>query len=258
MVEALEVVSRECFRSFGVLRNAELIEDGDVSGVITEMPLTFFNGIGRTRLAAGEADRRVENVLERFRARRRSLRWWVTPAASPSNLDEVLRAHGLQHAYDSAGMTADLARIAPLPPVRVTRVRNDAEMDVFAEVLTTVFERPKRDAALWRDAYGQCGYEEPSPWAHFVAWEDGVPAATASVLLCGDVAGIYLVGTLASARGRGLGTAATLAALHHARGRGARHAALQSSEVGERVYRAMGFVSHGMIPMYEWRYNTAP
>ncbi len=253
MVEALEVVSRECFRSFGVLRNAERIDDGDVSGVITELPLTFFNGIGTTRFSAGDADRRIEEVLGRFRARGRSLRWWVTPAATPSNLGEVLRAHGLRHAWDSAGMTADLARIAPLPPARVTRVRSDAEMEVFADVLTTVFERPKSDVALWRDAYGQCGYEEPSPWAHFVAWADGVPSATASVLMCGDVAGIYLVGTLVSARGRGLGTAATLAALHHARERGARHAALQSSEVGERVYRAMGFVSHGTLPMYEWR-----
>ena len=116
----------------------------------------------------------------------------------------------------------------------------------------TVFERPKSDGVLWRLAYGQCGYEDPSPWAHFIAWDGDTPSATASVLMCGEVAGIYLVGTLASARGRGLGSAVTLAALHHARERGARWGALQSSKMGESVYRAIGFVSHGMLSMYEW------
>lgn len=253
MIEALETISCECFRSFGVLRNAVVLE-GDVCGVITDVPLTFFNGIGFARTT----EARIGEIVELYRARGRSFRWWVTPNSQPPNLGELLTAHGITHAYDSAGMTADLARIAPVPRVDIRRVRNDAEMDVFGDVLTTVFERPKSDAALWRIAYGQCGYDDPSPWAHFIAWDDETPAATASVLLCGEVAGIYLVGTLAEARGKGLGTAVTLAAMHHGRERGARVAALQSSAMGESVYRAMGFVSHGTLPMYEWRYNAAP
>jgi GNAT superfamily N-acetyltransferase len=257
MIEALEVISRDCFRSFAVLRNAAAI-DGDATGVITGLPLTFFNGIGTARFSAADADRRVDEVIERFRVREQSFRWWVTPGSTPASLGEVLSAHGLRFAYKSAGMTVDLTRIAPVPSVPITRVRGDAEMETFADILTTVFERPKSDNATWCDAYSQIGYEEPSPWAHFLAYDGDTPAATASVLLCGEVCGIYLVGTLASARGRGLGTAATLAALHHAGVRGARVGALQSSEMGERVYRAMGFVSHGMLPMYEWRYNTAP
>lgn len=257
MIEALEIVLRDCFRSFGVLRNATLIEDADASGAITTLPLTFFNGIGVTRFAAANADRRTEELIERFRARRTSFRWWVTPGATPSNLGDVLTAHGVRFAYHSAGMTIDVGRASARPDglPQVTRVRNDADMELFAGVLTTVFERPRSDAAIWCDVYSQIGYDDPSPWAHFIAWDGGVPAATASVLLCGDVAGIYLVGTLPSARGRGLGSAATLAALHHGRERGAKVAALQSSEMGESVYRGMGFVSHGMLSMYEWRFT---
>lgn len=263
MIEALEIVSRECFRSFGVLRNATLIDDLDAFGAITELPLTFFNGIGITRFSAGDADRRTEELIERFRARRTSFRWWVTPGATPSNLGEILEAHGVRFVYHSAGMTADVGRpsarpdgLKPAP--HVTQVRSDADMEIFADILTTVFQRPKSDNAIWCDVYSQIGYDDPSPWAHFIAWDGDVPSATASVLLCGDVAGIYLVGTLASARGRGLGSAATLAALHHGIARGAKVGALQSSEMGESVYRGMGFVSHGMLSMYEWRYNAAP
>ncbi|HVG22550.1 MAG TPA: hypothetical protein VND45_00215, partial [Thermoanaerobaculia bacterium] len=203
MREDLDTVLRECFRSFGAIRGAHVI-DGDATGVVTDLPLTFFNGIGTARFAQGDADRRVEEIIEIFRARESSLRWWVTPASTPK-LGAILEAHGVRHVYDSAGMTADLSQLAPVGNARIERVLDDARMDVFADVLTTVFERPKSDAAIWTTAYGQCGYDDPSPWAHFVAYDGDTPAATASVLLCGAVAGIYLVGTLRSARGRGLG-----------------------------------------------------
>ena len=262
MIEALEIVSRECFRSFGVLRNATLIDELDAFGAITELPLTFFNGIGSARFSADVADSRTEELIERFRARRTSFRWWVMPGTTPPHLGEILDAHGVKFVYHSAGMTADVGRASARPgrlqsAARITQVRNDADMEIFADILTTVFQRPKSDNAIWCDVYSQIGYDDPSPWAHFIAWDGDVPSATASVLLCGEVAGIYLVGTLASARGRGLGSAATLAALHHGRARGAKVAALQSSEIGESVYRGMGFVSHGMLSMYEWRFTDA-
>ena len=251
MIEALDIISRECFHSFGVLPNARVI-DGDATGVVTDMPITFFNGIGTTDFAEEDADRRVRDVIEIFD---KPFRWWITPGTRPSNLPEVLARNGLVHVYDSAGMSIDLARIAA-PVGNIAQVRSDAQLRVFADVLTTVFERPKSDMEIWTSAYGRIGYD--ANWAHFIAFDDGKPAATASVLMCGGVAGIYLVGTIKEARGKGLGTAATLAALQHAKERGASIGALQSSAMGERVYRAMGFVSHGMMSMYEWRYNARP
>jgi GNAT superfamily N-acetyltransferase len=253
MVEALETISRECFHSFGVLPGAAVIDDADAGGAITTLPITFFNGIGISRFAESDADRRIDELIARFD---KPFRWWVLPTSRPLNTPAILERHGFRHVYDSAGMTLDLANLAESGPARIERVRDDAQMRVFADILTTVFERPKSDNDIWTGAYGAIGYEDH--WAHFLAYDRGRAVATASVLLCGEVAGIYLVGTIAEARGKGLGTAATLAALHYGRERGARVGALQSSAMGERVYRAMGFVSHGTLSMYEWRYNAAP
>ena len=251
---ALETISRECFRSFAVLPDAAVIADDDATGVVTDIPLTFFNGIGVSRLDPARADRRIEELIEPFRARDRAFRWWVLPTSVPPDLARLLAAHGFRKAYDSAGMAADLDDLPREgPEASIARVTNDGEMEVFAEVLTTVFERPQSDTAYWRGAYGAFGYDQDAPWAHFVAFVGDTPAATASVLLCGEVTGVYLVGTLPIARGRGLGSAVTLAALQHARERGARYAALQSSEMAESVYRSLGFVSHCTLPLYEWR-----
>jgi predicted GNAT family acetyltransferase len=52
------------------------------------------------------------------------------------------------------------------------------------------------------------------------------------------------------ARRRGLGTALTAAQVHDARGRGCRTASLQSTEIAERVYAAVGFRDLGRILEY--------
>jgi ribosomal protein S18 acetylase RimI-like enzyme len=55
------------------------------------------------------------------------------------------------------------------------------------------------------------------------------------------------------ARGRGIGSAVTRAAMSFARDAGATHAALQSSESGLEVYRALGFVHYCDLSLYDWR-----
>jgi len=62
--------------------------------------------------------------------------------------------------------------------------------------------------------------------------------------------GIYNLGTVEKARRRGLGTALTAAQVHDARGRGCRTASLQSTQMAERVYAAVGFRDLGRILEY--------
>ena len=62
--------------------------------------------------------------------------------------------------------------------------------------------------------------------------------------------GIYNVGTIESARRRGLATALTAIHLHDARDRGCQTASLQSTEIAERVYAALGFRDLGRILEY--------
>src|SRR2546425_1228079 len=66
---------------------------------------------------------------------------------------------------------------------------------------------------------------------------------------CGDC-GIYNRGTLEHARRRGLGTVVTALHLHDALARGCRTASLQSTEMAERVYAAVGFRDLGRILEY--------
>ena len=82
------------------------------------------------------------------------------------------------------------------------------------------------------------------------ARDDGEMVAVALAYDCGDDCGIYNVGTVEKARRRGLGTALTAAQAYDARARGCRTASLQSTEIAERVYAAVGFRDLGRILEY--------
>ena len=74
--------------------------------------------------------------------------------------------------------------------------------------------------------------------------------ATAMAFDHGGDCGIYNTGTLAHARGRGLATALTALHVHDARARGCQTASLQSTEMAERVYAAVGFRDLGRFLEY--------
>jgi len=70
--------------------------------------------------------------------------------------------------------------------------------------------------------------------------------------MAAGVAGIYNVGTVPEARGKGIGAAITLAPLLEARSRGYKIAILHASELGYSVYRRLGFQDYCQMNIYVW------
>jgi GNAT superfamily N-acetyltransferase len=83
-----------------------------------------------------------------------------------------------------------------------------------------------------------------------VVQDDGEIVAAALAYDFGDDCGIYNVSTVERARRRGLGTALTTAQVHDALARGCQTASLQSTQMAERVYAAVGFRDLGRILEY--------
>ena len=84
------------------------------------------------------------------------------------------------------------------------------------------------------------GLADRSTIRTFLARRRGAPLAT-STLLAAGVVGLFNVGTLPDARRTGLGRLVSLAAIAAGRDAGYRVAVLQSSRMGEPVYRSIGF-----------------
>jgi hypothetical protein len=126
---------------------------------------------------------------------------------------------------------------------------------------------PARHRDAWNEALSR-GYELPSPVAerfgpdrpranasdclfrYFAVVADGAMVATSALFLEGGLAGVYCVSTVPEQRGKGLGAHATTEPLHIARDEGYRIGILQSSAMGEPVYKRVGFEQHGVLPLY--------
>jgi GNAT superfamily N-acetyltransferase len=94
---------------------------------------------------------------------------------------------------------------------------------------------------------GLLGGVDPDVFHVLLAARDGEDVATALAFDAGGDRGIFNVGTLEHARRRGLGTALTALLVHDALDRGCCTASLQSTEMAEGVYAAVGFRDLGRI-----------
>jgi len=87
--------------------------------------------------------------------------------------------------------------------------------------------------------------------AHFFGVFHGDRAvATSGLYLNGTVAGIYSVGTIPEARGKGIGAHITAESFRFARKMGYRVGVLQSSTAGYPVYKRIGFQDLGAVPLF--------
>ncbi len=74
-----------------------------------------------------------------------------------------------------------------------------------------------------------------------VAYLDGAPVSVAQILMSHGIAGVYWVGSLEAARGRGLAEAVTRHVTNLGFDLGATNVQLQASSMGEPIYRRMGY-----------------
>lgn len=167
----------------------------------------------------------------------------------------------------------DHAQAAPLTTLGFFRAESMCLMSVTPTQLTPttladgyrLLEVGPDDDTRWCEAFAQ-GYEIPlelaekfSPSAfakrigngrYFAAEKDGTFAAVSLYANLGGVPGIYSVATMPAHRGKGLGGHVTAEALRMAWKDGSAGGVLQSSQVGEPVYRRIGFQSHGHMALY--------
>jgi ribosomal protein S18 acetylase RimI-like enzyme len=186
-------------------------------------------------------------LLERARAffgergRRFSL-WIRDDAREDRDLLAAATAAGLEDVFRTPEMVlSQRAEERPLPEgVELRRLTDAAEAEDYWRVATAAYASlgfPAEVFAFYENHEGLLA----DNLVAFLAYLDGAPVAIAMTIVSHGVAGIYWVGSLEEARGRGLGWALTAAATNAGFDRGAEIASLQASPMGEPIYQAMGY-----------------
>jgi hypothetical protein len=139
-------------------------------------------------------------------------------------------------------LRAPLSEAVPPDGVELRAVVDDATRRDYLSVLGGSFTTTQGTPAdVLEGNFGDVAALHGPNLRAVVAYLDGAPSAGAFVLVSHGVAGVQYVGTVESARGRGLGELVTRWVGNAGLDLGARVAALQASEMGEPVYRRMGY-----------------
>lgn len=179
--------------------------------------------------------------------------WWVGPFSMPEDLPLRLERHGMTHLVDLPGMAADLTRVPPSeapPGLTVHTVRSRQSAASWSRAFAAAFGLTGRVRRAWLAVDTALGFEHTLPWQRYLGLVDGTEVATAALFLGAGVAGIYAVGTVPSARGRGIAGALVTRALQDAQALGYQVGILHSTASGERLYRRLGFQELCRIGVY--------
>lgn len=250
--EALEANLRESFRVLAEGRpRADIVE---LTGVTIASLGAAFQMFNAAFLSAPVSSREILEI--RIRAARdlftaRGLAWafWVCEdwLERPARrvLTRVFESHGLHAVSEMPAMAAESLRDPaglsrawrPLPQLEVRRADSERTMADFRAIGSVCFHVP----AVW---FGEVFDDSlPSrPFTCWVAYRDSRPVATAATVVAHEAIGLYNVATMPDDRGKGYAEVITRHAIASAaRESGLQRVILQSTSLGERLYRRLGF-----------------
>jgi ribosomal protein S18 acetylase RimI-like enzyme len=119
--------------------------------------------------------------------------------------------------------------------------RDEAGMRDYAEVSAQAYATYGMPVEVFKDVFLHAD-RFSAPHVHSaIAYDGDMPVSAAQVICSHGIAGVYTVGTVPEARGKGLADACTRAVTRRAFERGARVVTLQASEMGHPIYLRMGY-----------------
>jgi hypothetical protein len=176
----------------------------------------------------------------------------------PPDLAARLRSQGWNYAGSEPGMVADLQSLpstpgAAPPGLNVELVTTDEGLMRWAATLGQGFGEGPHEADWAGSVFRRLALDPESGWRHYLAGIGRETVGTASILLACGVAGLYFVSTVPAQRRQGIGAALTVTSLRSALADGYSVGVLQSSPLGEGLYRRLGFREVCKFELWEMR-----
>lgn len=256
MKSAIEANWEAYHYCLGRSSNVELSIGRYLTWLMTDLPDHFMNLVVCTQLPSNGVDEIVDNALAHFRSMKiRKLSWLAREGAKSIELDNALRANGMTYRESFATEMAVELSLLPenhrrCPGLQIVPVEDECMLRQWIHVASIGFKISGEFEKVWYDFFEDAIF---NPYFRtYLALLNGKPVGTSQLFLSEGVAGIYNVTCIPEARGKGIGSAVTLAPLLEARKLGYRIGTLQASKQGYNVYRGLGFQDFGNLSVYLW------
>jgi GNAT superfamily N-acetyltransferase len=230
----------------GTVPGNEVHQDRDVTWVVHAGAFWRNAGI-MVRFSESTAARRLDALIARYSKHGRGMALWISPAATPENVTQLLKARRLRCTKYFPAMVRSLtdSRSGRSAPAGL-EIRCVDDVTPFERVAHPSIGRittPLRRQALER--LRSLIADKSQRTLAFVAWLNGRPVGASELFLGSECAGLHGLSVPNQYRGQGIGAALVEHTCHQAARRGASVMALLASSDGERLYRQCGFTEVG-------------
>ena len=241
---------------FSPLNSFEIHDTEELVWFVTGFPHAYLNYVLLAKFKNDEIDTGIEATLQEFRKRRVPMMWSVGPSTKPNDMGTYLIAHGLIPERTEMGMAIDLVDIQEnlsIPPgLIVEPVRDENTLREWLHIVAVSFTYPDSVVDILSDLYSHLSFNRHQCWQLFIGVLNGQPVGASRLFIGAGVAGIYHVATIPEERGRGIGTAMTVAPLREARNMGYRLGVLRAAENARGVYSRIGFKEYCPFHFFTW------
>jgi hypothetical protein len=207
----------------------------------TDFP-AYSNGVHRVDDAV-PGDVVIARAQEFFAPLGRGYSVWVRDTGEDDDLRAAADAALIGEFADSPQMICR-TRLADVPlagDVEIRMVTDRSGVDDFADVTARAYVSLMQPDDVSRSHFVAPG-AMLGPGVHAaVAYLAGEPVSAAMILMSHGIAGVYFVGSVEAARGRGLAEAVTRHVTNLGFDLGAANVQLQASHMGEPIYTRMGY-----------------
>ena len=227
--------------------------------VVTEDLICFTLGVdamdghlnGVLCLGAPDPEQVLSAARDFFDPDRRGYVIWVRDHHPQDlKLEALLRRQGKEpvRAPGSAGMQIQtpMTPLAPPEGHHLQIVQDQQDLKAYRKVIQDAFDKP---AELCDVMYAREAALIQENVRALVLYKGTEPVGAATTVRDGDTAGIYYVGTIKEAQGKGIGACLTTAATNLGFEMGAKTVILQASLAGEPLYERLGYRT---LTRYRW------
>jgi len=235
--------------------NSSLMQAESICAMNTGVAVSDINWVWNENPLNNEDEKHIDAIKEYYKKLNLRFWWWVYPSGQSSETRRLLQNSGMRLIASIPCMVADLndslSDIQPTDNIKISEVKNDNDLSTWETASFDGFEMPPRA----RDQYGafvsSFKLDAQSPQKLFIAYLDGIPAATSLLFMHKNTAGIYYVSTLPACRNKGCGLGITRAAMQYAKKSGFKEIVLQATSMGARVYVRAGFRQYCHAEIYK-------
>lgn len=231
---------------FANIPDARIYRKNQLSLIDTGIPVPNWNAIISNDSQLDGILTNVEEYLSFFKL---SCSFWLGPDQESSEPASILKNHGFSPMGKSAAMALELTKIdtlhSPESELKIVPVKSNRELEYYLRILRHSYHLSQYAMDMLYGIFVRQDLKDDSVFYHYIGLLKGKPVGCASLFLAAGAAGIYYVGTLPDYRGRGIGKSMTTHCLKKAQEMNFRFAVLRASELGEPIYRKLGFQEYG-------------